>query len=140
MKRHRVTALIAVLVLVLAACTGDVTETSTTLGEEEPTTTAAEAPSTTAGEEPTTTAGGDEDPLAEYGESTDADPALVEKAMGPVADVPEIVLASIARASQELDQATIDKAIECYTNAVECETGTGGEVIMGYADGGGLNV
>jgi ribose transport system substrate-binding protein len=140
MMKYRVTALIAVLVLVLAACTGDVTETSTTLGEEEPTTTAAEAPSTTAGEEPTTTAGGDEDPLAAYGETTDADPALVEKAIGPVADVPDIVLASIARASQELDQATIDKAIECYTNAVECETGTGGEVIMGYADGGGLNV
>ena len=55
-------------------------------------------------------------------------------------EVPDIVLASIARASQDLDQATIDKAIECFTNAVECETGTGGEVIMGYADGGGLNV
>ena len=51
-------------------------------------------------------------------------------------EVPEIVL-SIARASQDLDQATIDKAMECFTNAaVECDTGTG-EVIMGYADGGG---
>jgi ABC-type sugar transport system substrate-binding protein len=48
-------------------------------------------------------------------------------------------LASIARAEQDLDQATIDKALECWA-AVECETGTGGEVIMGYADGGGLNV
>jgi hypothetical protein len=135
-----VLALIAVFALVLAACTGDVAETTTTAGgDEEPTTTAAEEPTTTAGEETTTTAGGD-DPLAEFGESTDADPALVEKALGPVGDVPDIVLASIARANQDLDQAIIDKAIECYTDAVECDTGTGGDVIMGYADGGGLNV
>jgi ABC-type sugar transport system substrate-binding protein len=139
MMKHRVIALIAVLVLVLAACTGDVTETSTTAGEDEPTTTAGEAPTTTTGDETSTTAGG-EDPLAAYGESTDADPALVQEAMGTDVGVPEIVLASIARASQDLDQAIIDKAIECYTNAVECDTGTGGEVIMGYADGGGLNV
>jgi ribose transport system substrate-binding protein len=78
-------------------------------------------------------------PLAEFGESTDADPALVEKAMGPVEDVPDIVLASIARAGQDLDQATIDKAMECW-QATECDTGTGGDIVMGYADGGGLNV
>ena len=54
--------------------------------------------------------------------------------------MPDIVLAAIARANQDLDQATIDKAMECYTNAVECDTGTGGDVVMGYADGGGLNV
>jgi hypothetical protein len=77
--------------------------------------------------------------LAAYGESTNADPALVEKAMGPVSNVPDIVLASIARANQSLDQATIDKAMECY-NATECDTGTGGKEVMGYADGGGLNV
>jgi ABC-type sugar transport system substrate-binding protein len=139
MMKHRVMALLAVLVLVLAACTGDVTETSTTAGEDEPTTTAGDAPTTTEGDVTSTTAG-DEDPLAAYGESTDADPALVQEAMGTDAGVPEIVLASIARASQDLDPAIIETAIECYTNAVECDTGTGGEVIMGYADGGGLNV
>ena len=53
--------------------------------------------------------------------------------------MPDIVLASIARADQDLDQATIDKAMECY-NATKCDTGTGGDVVMGYADGGGLNV
>jgi ABC-type sugar transport system substrate-binding protein len=78
-------------------------------------------------------------PLAAYGESTDADPALIEKAMGPVQDVPDIVLAAIARADQDLDDATIAKALECF-NATECDTGTGGDVVMGYADGGGLNV
>jgi ABC-type sugar transport system substrate-binding protein len=78
-------------------------------------------------------------PLAAYGESTDADRALIEKAMGPVEDVPDIVLAAIARADQDLDDATIAKALECF-NATECDTGTGGDIVMGYADGGGLNV
>jgi ABC-type sugar transport system substrate-binding protein len=138
--KPRVTALIAVLALVLAACTGDVAGTTTSAApEEEPTTTAAAEPTTTA-DGATTTSGAAEDPLAEYGESTAADPALVEKALGPVELTDPVILASIARAEQDLDQATIDKAIECYTNAVECDTGTGGDVIMGYADGGGLNV
>ncbi len=85
------------------------------------------------------TATGATGPLAAYGESTDADPALIEKAMGPVQDVPDIVLAAIARADQDLDDATIAKALECF-NATECDTGTGGDIVMGYADGGGLNV
>ena len=79
----------------------------------------------------------------EYGESTDADPALVEKALGPVEPSDEaswnIILASIARATQDLDQATIDKAMECWSSE-ECDTGTGGDVVMGYADGGGDTV
>ena len=50
-----------------------------------------------------------------------------------------IILASIARADQDLDQATIDKAMECW-NSQECDTGTGGDVVMGYADGGGDTV
>jgi hypothetical protein len=53
--------------------------------------------------------------------------------------VPDIILASIARATQDLDQATIDKAMECFNNQ-ECDTGTGGEIVMGYADGGGDTV
>ncbi len=81
--------------------------------------------------------------LAEFGESTDADPALVEKALGPVEPSDEaswnIILASVARADQDLDQATIDKAMECWSSK-ECDTGTGGEVVMGYADGGGDTV
>ena len=50
-----------------------------------------------------------------------------------------IILASIARADQDLDQATIDKAMECFNNQ-ECDTGTGGDIVMGYADGGGDTV
>ena len=82
--------------------------------------------------------------LAEYGEDPSAaDPTLVEKALGPVEpSAPEswdIVLAAIARADQDLDQATIDKALECWSNQ-SCDTGTGGELVMGYADGGGDTV
>jgi hypothetical protein len=102
------------------------------------------APTTTAGSEGSTTTAGEENPLAAYGEDPDAaDPALVEKALGPVEPSDEvswsIVRASIARATQELDQATIDKAMECWNNQ-ECDTGSGGELVMGYADGGGKTV
>lgn len=123
MQRIKFAAIIAVIALVAAACGGDDGET--------------EGGATEGG---ATAATGATGPLAGSGESTDADPALIEKAMGPVTDVPDIVLAAIARADQDLDQATIDKAMECYTNAVECDTGTGGDIVMGYADGGGLNV
>jgi ABC-type sugar transport system substrate-binding protein len=122
MDRIRIIAVVAILAMVAAACGDD--------------------GGTTAGPEPTgsdtgTPAGGE---LAEFGESTDADPTLVERALGPVGSVPDIVLASIARADQDLDQATIDKAMECWNNQ-ECDTGSGGDLIMGYADGGGhLNV
>jgi hypothetical protein len=89
----------------------------------------------------TTTGGGG---LADYGEDPSAaDPALVEKALGPVEPSDpaswDIVLASIARAHQDLDQAVIDKALECWSNQT-CETGSGGELVMGYADGGGDTV
>jgi ABC-type sugar transport system substrate-binding protein len=121
------------MTLLLAACTGDTAEQPDDAAPEEE-----EAP-----EETDDADEGEDEPAADgveaFGESLDADPALVEKALGPVGDVPDIVLASIARAEQDLDEATVAKAIECF-NATECETGTGGEVIMGYADGGGLNV
>lgn len=137
MKPRMMMGLIAVLALVTAACGS---------GAEETTTTAA-APATTEGTTPATT--GDttpviEGPLGEYGEDpAAADPALVAKALGPVEPSDEaswnIVLASIARAGQSLDQAMIDKAMECWRNQ-ECDTGSGGELVMGYADGGGDTV
>jgi ribose transport system substrate-binding protein len=123
MHRIKFVSIVALLAIVGAACGGDSSDSSST---------SATGASGATG----SVASG---PLAEYGESTDADPALVEKAMGPVESVPDIVLASIARANQDLDQATIDKALECW-NATKCDTGTGGNIVMGYADGGGLNV
>jgi ribose transport system substrate-binding protein len=123
----KIAAIVAVLALVAAACGGD--------DGDEPTPTG-----TTDGGAPATGATGS---LSEFGESTDADQALVDKALGPVTPSDEaswnIILASIARADQELDQATIDKAMECFNNQ-ECDTGTGGEIVMGYADGGGDTV
>jgi ABC-type sugar transport system substrate-binding protein len=123
MQRIKIVAILALFVLLAAACGSNGGEASPTGGA--------------GGGGATTSAGSG--PLAQYGESTDADPALVEKAMGPVTDVPDIVLAAIARANQNLDQATIDKAMECW-KATQCDTGTGGDITMGYADGGGLNV
>ena len=121
MQRIKIVGVAVVFALVLAACGGDDGTTSD--------------PTPTAGETPTDNGGA----LSEYGESTDADPALVEKALGPVEDVPDIVLAAIARADQSPDAATIEVALECFNN-VECDTGSGGDMVMGVADGGRLNV
>lgn len=144
MKRFKIISVIAVLALVAAACGDGDSETSTTAaGEGETTTTAAETTTTAGGEETTTTEAAPAGPLSEFGESIDADPALVERALGPVTPSDEaswnIVLASIARVNQDLDEATIAKAMECWANQ-ECETGSGGELVMGYADGGGNDV
>lgn len=141
MKRFRVIAWLAVLGLVIAACGGAADDTTTTAGQQ--TTTTAGGTTTTGGGDTTTTAAPSDNPLEEYGESIDADPALIEKALGPVEPSDEaswnIVLASIARASTEVDDATMAKAVECWRNQ-ECDTGSGGELVMGYADGGGNDV
>lgn len=135
-------SVLAVLALTLAACGDDAepeepeeaaAEPEESEAEEDP---ASEEPSEEATDEGEMAEGGD---LAGYGESTDADPALVEKALGPVEGVPDIVLASIARASQDIDDATLETALACW-NTVECDTGSGGELVMGVADGGRLNV
>jgi ABC-type sugar transport system substrate-binding protein len=119
MKRIKIVAIVGLLALVAAACGGDEGDTAPDDGASA-----------------TGAAGGE---LSDYGESLDADPALLEKAIGPVEVNDAIILASVARAEQDLDQATIDKAMECW-NATECDTGSGGDLVMGYADGGGLNV
>lgn len=150
MKRTKIIALLSVLAMLVAACGGDDSEgTTTTAATDDPGTTVAMDDTTTteAMEDTTTTAGddgGEDNPLAEFGEDPSAaDPALIEKALGPVEPSDEeswdIILASVARAHQDVDQATIDKAMECWENQ-ECETGSGGELVMGYADGGGDTV
>ena len=120
MQRIKIAAIIALFAMLAAACAG---------GDA-----SSDGGSTTDGGGSTATG-----TLADFGESTEADPALVAKALGDVGEVPDIVLASIARASQALDDATIAKAMECWA-ATECDTGSGGDLVMGYADGGGLNV
>ncbi len=146
MKRIKIIGLIAVLAMVVAACGGDdgadTTEAAPDTTEAAPATTQA-APDTTEAGSDTTAAGGD-NPMAEFGEDPmAADPALIEKALGPVAPSDDaswnIILASVARAHQDLDPATIDQAMECWSNQV-CEIEGGGDVVMGYADGGGDTV
>ena len=127
----RMIGVMAVVAMIAVACGDDDAATTTTVA----------ATTTTGGETTTTAAAG---PLAEYGEDPGAaDEGLITKALGPVDPSDEdswnIILASIARAHQDLDQATIDTAMECWSNQT-CETGTGGELVMGYADGGGDTV
>jgi ribose transport system substrate-binding protein len=143
MRRLKIIAVIAVMAMLAAACTGDTGDTTTTAGGDT-STTAGETTTTGDTGETTTTEGGEDNPLAGFDEDPSAaDLELVEKALGPVEPSDEaswnIILASVARASQDLDQATIDKAMECWQNQ-ECDTGSGGELVMGYADGGGDTV
>jgi len=140
MRPRRFVGVVAVLALIGAACGDDAgpeptAQTTTTAGAQ-----TTVAPTTIAGTT-TTEAGG---PLAEYGEDpAAADPALIEKALGLVDPSDEeswnIILAAVARADQDLDATIIAKALECWTNQ-ECDTGSGGDLIMGYADGGGDTV
>jgi hypothetical protein len=143
MRRIRIISLIAIMAMLAAACSGDSGDTTTT-ADGETTTTVGETTTTGDTGETTTTEEGGDNPLAEFGEDPGAaDLALVEKALGPVEPSDEaswnIILASVARAEQNLDQATIDKAMECWQEQ-ECDTGSGGELVMGYADGGGDTV
>ncbi|HUG32665.1 MAG TPA: substrate-binding domain-containing protein [Acidimicrobiia bacterium] len=147
MKRTKIIGVLAVLAILVAACgDGDAGDTTTTAATPDTTEAPAETTTTAAPADTTTTAddGTEDNPLAEFGEDpTAADMALVEKALGDVTPSDDeswnIILASIARADQDLDQATVDKAMECFLNQ-ECDTGSGGDLVMGYADGGGDTV
>jgi hypothetical protein len=148
-KLNKLIAALAVLALVAAACGDDDDATPTQPPATDPPPVATDAPpppATDAPPPPVTDAPDDPipmDPLSEWGETTAADPGLIARALGPVEPTDEaswnIILASIARATQDVDQATIDIVIDCMNNQ-ECDTGTGGGVIMGWADGGGDDV
>lgn len=75
------------------------------------------------------------------GESLDADPELLEIALGTsdTDGVPEPVIAAIARAGQEVTDEQLDLALECWEQD-ECDTGTGGDLTVALADGFGENV
>ena len=157
MHLRRTIGTVALLTMIAAACGSDSKSTATTAAPAQPTTTASSATTPAAtdttpaatdttppGTDTATTAAAAANPLAAFGEDpSKADPALVAKALGPVkpsdADSWSIVLAAIARADQKPDQATIDKALECW-HAQSCDTGSGGKLVFGYADGGGDTV
>jgi len=160
MKIFRSIAFIAILPITAAACgsdsSSDADADTTTAApedsstddsgdseapEDEPSDEPEAEPSDEPSDEPSETPSGE---LSEFGEDPSAaDPALVAKALGDVEPADEgswnIVLSAIARADQDLDQATIDKALECWSNQ-RCDTGTGGELVFGWADGGGDTV
>jgi ribose transport system substrate-binding protein len=77
-----------------------------------------------------------------YGESYAPDPAVVEQALLSKDGLPKdpmaknIVLAALDRSSTPVDQA---KALQCWQKNT-CETGTGGKLTVGLADGFGGNV
>ena len=78
----------------------------------------------------------------EYGETYVPDPQLLVTGMGGPAGLPEeerarnIVLATVARAGMPVDE---DLAMKCW-NENGCDTGTGGKLKVGLADGFGGNI
>jgi ribose transport system substrate-binding protein len=81
-------------------------------------------------------------PNGKYGENYNPAKEDVDKALYGVAALPtdpiqrDIVLAGMARVRKPVDQA---KAMECWKKN-SCETGTGGKITVGLADGFGGNV
>lgn len=105
--------------------------------EAQPTTAAdTSAPDTSATE--TGTASGEPD---QYGETYDADPALIEKALFASDLLPsdpaakQVALAAFDRADNPVDY---DKALECWKNN-GCDTGSGGELTAAYLEPFGEN-
>ena len=78
----------------------------------------------------------------EYGESYLPDPEILAQGLGGAGSLPEeerarnIALATIARASIPVDE---DLALQCWEDN-GCDTGTGGELKVGLADGFGGNI
>ena len=78
----------------------------------------------------------------EFGENYTPDPAIVATGLGGAGSLPteerarNVVLATLARASTEVDQ---DLALQCWQDN-GCDTGTGGELKVGLADGFGGNI
>jgi ribose transport system substrate-binding protein len=78
----------------------------------------------------------------QFGEVYEADPAVLEQTLFDASLLPEdetarnIALAAYGRADDEVDQ---DLALECWKNN-GCDTGTGGELTVGYVEGFGENI
>lgn len=153
MTRGRTTAtLLCVLGLVLAACGSDDEDAGSTTPAADATTAATAAPADTAASgtdaaSDGTAAAGSNDwgaTLAdgEYGETYNPDPALVDTGMAGPSGLPSeerarnVALAAVSRASLPVDE---DLAFQCWQDN-GCETGTGGPLKVGLADGFGGNV
>ena len=119
--------LASALALIAAGCGGD-EEAAPPAAPAEP------APAEPAPAEP---AGPDE-----FGETYEADPAVIEKALYDATLLPEdptarqVALAAFARADDPVDQAL---ALKCWQEN-GCDTGTGGELTVAYVEPFGENV
>ncbi|MGD9996795.1 MAG: substrate-binding domain-containing protein [Ilumatobacteraceae bacterium] len=150
MTRYRkAVALLCALGIVAAACGGDddddagsdTTTAATSAPEETTAPTDASAAPTTAGSAGTGDWGATLTD-GEYGESYDPDPTLVDIGVAGPDGLPKeerarnIALATLTRASTEVD---FDLAYKCWQEN-GCDTGSGGELKVGLADGFGGNI
>lgn len=132
--------LASALALIAAGCGGDEEEAAPPAAPAEPAPAEpapaepAPAPAEPAPAEPT---GPDE-----FGETYDADPAVIAKALFDATLLPadpvarQVALAAFARADDPVDQAL---ALQCWKNN-GCDTGTGGELTAAYVEPFGENV
>lgn len=81
---------------------------------------------------------GSDGPTLEKSESMDADPATLERLYGKTTDIPEVILAGVARSGQPVDDETLDLAMKCFKES-SCDTGRG-TLTVALADGFGENV
>ncbi len=131
--RRRLTfAATASLAVAIAACGGSSSDNAAGGGSTAASTTA----QTVSGEYGQTLKNGT------YGENYNAPAAAIDQALLGKDGLPtdpmarNIVLAALARSATKVDEA---KALECWKKNT-CETGTGGEITVGLADGFGGNV
>jgi ribose transport system substrate-binding protein len=164
MKKKWVTALAVLFsVALLAAACGDDDDDTAASGDDTAETTAAPADdgnsaATTAapadeGDDSSDTTAGSAAPAGdnpfggtlaegEFGENYIPTEAAIEQGLGGAGSLPEeerarnVALATIARSSIEVDE---DLALKCWEEN-GCETGTGGELKVGLADGFGGNI
>jgi ribose transport system substrate-binding protein len=146
MIRHhyRTAAAICVFGLIVAACGGDdeapaassATETAEVSSESAEPAASTESAVAVANEFGGTLADG------EFGENYTPDPDILAKGLGGAGSLPteerarNVALATIARASVDVDQA---QALKCWQDN-GCDTGTGGAIKVGLADGFGGNI
>jgi len=148
-------AALCALGLVVVACGSDKKSADTTPAATSPAATSGEVTTTAAGGSTDTTAAGSADTTAggtneygatlkdgDFGEKYAPDPDILAKGLGGAGSLPEeerarnVALATIARASIPVDE---DLALKCWKEN-GCDTGTGGKLKVGLADGFGGNI
>ena len=146
--RHRMAAALCAVGLVAVSCGSDSKSASTAApGTNAPAATAAPGTEAPAGSTaPTTPAGGTDVGATlkdgDFGEKYTPDPAILAKGLGGAGSLPteerarNIALATITRAGTKVDE---DLALKCWKDN-GCDTGTGGKLKVGLADGFGGNI